>query len=249
MAGQQMATMSPDMEDCALHWQEHDISFDGHSFKVFDTNGLDCPQLRMREYLDVIGSAHNFVTRIDDEGGIDLLVFCMRVESAIRVTTILQTNYRLFYEWLCEKKVPVVLVLTGFEGEQRKEDWWVRNKYVFRQYGIEVVGHCITGTDKMDGRHRKLYEESRRLVHGLVKQYAHDLHGGQYMEGKAWHMRFVRKLKELFLGNRAPKKEDIMTVLSKRCIMPPEAATELALEVISDLRGDSPSSQTVDEGK
>lgn len=56
------------------------------------------------------------------------------------------------------------------------------------------------------------------------------------MEGKAWHISFVRMLKDLLPENHLPKKEDIVTVLSKRCTMPSEVATELAMKIISDLR-------------
>ncbi|KAJ8593882.1 P-loop containing nucleoside triphosphate hydrolase protein, partial [Rhizopogon salebrosus TDB-379] len=143
MARRDRAKTSPDMERCTLDWQEHPVAFDGCVYKVFDTVGLEEPQLGMKEYLDIIVNAYNLIKKLNTEGGIDLLLFCVR---AGRVTATLQTNYRLFYEWLCEKKVPIALVLTGLEREPKSmEDWWTRNKHIFAKYEIRVAGHaCIT---------------------------------------------------------------------------------------------------------
>jgi hypothetical protein len=46
------------------------------------------------------------ISKLRKEGGIDLLLFCVR---AGRFTSTTQNNYRLFYEWLCEKNVPIVV--------------------------------------------------------------------------------------------------------------------------------------------
>ncbi|KAJ8597346.1 hypothetical protein M405DRAFT_708927, partial [Rhizopogon salebrosus TDB-379] len=143
MAGRDRAITSPGTEPCTMQWQEHPIAFDGCVYNVFDTIGIEDPLLGMKEYLDVIVNAHNLITKLNQEGGIDLLIFCVR---AGRVTATLQTNYRLFYEWMCEKKVPIVLVLTGLEREKdNMENWWTRNKHILAKYEIRVAGHaCIT---------------------------------------------------------------------------------------------------------
>jgi len=202
---------------------------------MFDTIGLEEPQLGMKEYLDVIVNAHNLVAKLDTEGGIDLLVFCVR---AGRVTATLQTNYRLFYEWLCEKKVPIVLVLTGLERENNMEDWWDRNKLVFQRYGINVADHaCITAASKLDGRHQQLYEQSRTLVRDLVIRHTDDREGVAYRGGEGWYKDVIQKLWGLTLGRVkfTPKRKNIENVLTKRCGMPPVAAKELATRIRSDL--------------
>jgi len=226
MAGKEVAKTSPDMERCTLHWQEHFIAFDGHQYKVFDTVGLEEPQLGMKEYLGIIENAYNLITKLQKEGGIDLLLFCVR---AGRVTATLQTNYRLFYEWLCEKNVPIVLVLTGLERENNMEDWWDRNARVFNQYGIEVNGHaCITAANRLDGRHKDLYALSQTLVRNLVIQHSS---GKSVPFDEGFFQRFIRSLKGLIRGNRPPKKKDVVTILTKRCGMPPAAARELASNI------------------
>ncbi|OAX36094.1 hypothetical protein K503DRAFT_772859 [Rhizopogon vinicolor AM-OR11-026] len=234
MAGEEIAETSLGADRCTMHWEEHSISFGGHAYKVFDTIGLEEPQLGMDQYLEAIVNARSLVTKLDNEGGIDLLLFCVR---AGRITTTVQNNYRLFNEFLCENKVPIVLVLNGLERQQNMEDWWGTNEGAFHKYKISVVDHaCITSANNLEGRSQKLYEESRQLVRDLVRKHTHDRSEVGWKGGEGWFMRFMRKLKEfLQLGNfklkHYLKKKDIVTTLTKRCGMPQEAAVLLAEQI------------------
>jgi hypothetical protein len=134
---------------------------------------------------------------------------------------------------LCEKKVPIVLVLTGLEREKdNMEDWWNRNKHTFAKYEIRVAGHaCITAVDDPDGRFKHLYEESRGLVRNLVKTHTQG-EGGTWDGGEGSLTMFLRKLRELLQGE--PRKSDIVGVLTNRCHIPLEAAKQLAEKIRSD---------------
>jgi hypothetical protein len=230
MAGCDRAKTSPGTELCTMQWEEYPIAFDDRVYKVFDTAGIEDPHLDMKQYLDIIVNAYNLITKLNQEGGIDLLLFCVR---AGRVTTTLQTNYRLFYEWLCEKKAPIVLVLTGLEREKdNMEDWWNRNEQIIAKYEIRVAGHaCITAANNLDGRHKQLYEESRGLVRDLVKTHAQGKVGA-WDGGEGSFIRFLHKLRELLQGR--PGKKDVVGVLTNRCHIPPEAAKQLAESIRSD---------------
>ncbi|OAX33354.1 hypothetical protein K503DRAFT_804439 [Rhizopogon vinicolor AM-OR11-026] len=166
MAGGGIAETSNSANHCTMHWKEHPIAFGGYNYEVFDTIGLEEPQLGIDGYLEAIKNAHNLITKLDNEGGIDLLLFCVR---AGRITATVQNNYRLFHEFLCEKKVPIVLVLTGLERElENMEDWWDKNMQTFHKYNISVAGHaCITSAENLEGRSQQLYEESRQLERAL----------------------------------------------------------------------------------
>ncbi|KAG2131409.1 P-loop containing nucleoside triphosphate hydrolase protein [Suillus bovinus] len=115
IAGNEVARTSPDMQRCTMGWTEYHIGFDGGSYTVFDTIGLQVPQLGIEEYIESVKGAYRLVKKLDENGGIDLLIYCVR---AGRVTATLQSNYRLFHEFLCEKKVPIVLVITNLERER-----------------------------------------------------------------------------------------------------------------------------------
>jgi tRNA U34 5-carboxymethylaminomethyl modifying GTPase MnmE/TrmE len=230
MAGEDRAETSPDMERCTLQWQEYPMAFNGCLYKVFDTVALADPRYQLKDCLDGITSAYNLVTKLNTEGGIDLLLFCLQAGA---VTETVQTNYRLFYEWLCEKKVPIVLVLTGLETEENSmEDWWTRNKHSFAKYEIHVAGHaCITAANHLDGRAMQLYEESRHLVRDLVKTHTQG-EGGTWDRDEGSFTRFSHKLKELLQGE--PRKRDVVGVLTNRYHIPLEAAKQLVEMIRSD---------------
>jgi len=224
MAGQEIAETSPGAETCTLHWKEHSITFDGYNYKVFDTIGLGEQELRLTKYLKPIENAYNLVTQLASEGGIDLLLFCTRT----RITTTTQAHYRLFYEWLCEKKVPIVLILTGLEKEKDSmEHWWLRNDGRFRTYDIHVDGHaCITAVKGINGLYETRYEESARLVRELVTRHTRG------MREAGANRSVIQNMSGLILGNfySTLKRKDV-AILTKRCGMRPEVAEKLASRI------------------
>jgi len=209
MAGREIAETSSGTERCTPHWKGHPVAFDGYNYEVFDTIGLDEQAFRPTEYLEAIENAYNLVAKLASEGGIDLLLFCVRA----RITTTTQANYRLFYEWLCEKKIPIVLIVTGLEIERNMEDWWNRNGVNVSRYGIRVDGHaCITAVEGVK------YEESARLVRDLVTRHTRG-------------MREAGANRSVIRHTPKRKKKYIVTILTKRCGMQPEAARYLASKI------------------
>ncbi|KAG2157255.1 P-loop containing nucleoside triphosphate hydrolase protein [Suillus clintonianus] len=226
MAGEKVAHTSSGAERCTLRWQEYAVDFDGDSYKVFDTIGIEEPQVGIEEFLESAGNAYGLVKTLDAEGGVDLLMFCIR---AGRVNATLQNNYRLFHEVLCEKKVPIVLAITGLEREQRMEDWWDKEYRTFDRYQVEVAGHaCITAADGLEGRQRDLYEESRITIRHLVRQFTADRQQYAWIGGDNLFVSLVRALKKLLSKNSHIRKAKLIVQLKTRCGIPREAAQRLA---------------------
>ncbi|KAG1884530.1 P-loop containing nucleoside triphosphate hydrolase protein [Suillus subluteus] len=227
MAGKEVAQTSLSLNPCTLHWKDYAVDFDGVSYKVFDTVGLEDPQLGMKDYLDSVENAYALVKELDRQGGVDLLLYCIR---AGRKTAALQSNYRLFHEFLCEKKVPIVLAITNLEREQRMEDWWDREHQSFQTYGINVAGHaCITAADGLPvGTQRDHYEESRRKIRELVKRFTADGHRQAWIGGDNLFVSLMRKLRELLVGSPRVRRRDLVPHLTKRCGISKEVAKKLA---------------------
>jgi len=233
MAGREVAQTSAGTEGCTLHWEEFSLTFSECTYKVFDTIGIREYQLGTEEYLDAIVNACTLIEKLRKEGGIHLLLFCIR---AGRLTSAVQNIYRLFYECLCQKKVPIVLVVTGLETEHRMEDWWDKYKPFFDKYGIKVNGHvCITAASGLIREYRELYEQSRQLVYNAVvnltnnRKVERDKRDG-WDGGEGWFERSISIPRE-FLGQTTLKQKQIATVLTERCGMPREAAVLLAKKV------------------
>ncbi|KAG2113741.1 P-loop containing nucleoside triphosphate hydrolase protein [Suillus discolor] len=226
MAGKEVARTSPDTQRCTMpQWNEYTIDFDGDSYTVFETIGLDESQLEIKEYLESVENAYKLVRELDRRGGIDLLLFCVR---AGKITTTLQGNYWLFHEFLCKKKVPIVLAVTNLEREQRMEDWWQRNEGTFDKYQIKVAGHaCITAANRSDDRHKDLYEQSRITIRNLVQTFTADGQKQACMRGHSLLVSLMHKLKELLIGGLSVRRKDLVPHLTKRCGMSPEVAKQL----------------------
>ncbi|KAF8441410.1 P-loop containing nucleoside triphosphate hydrolase protein [Boletus edulis BED1] len=167
IARKEVAQVSSDVNGCTMQSTRYDISFDDMNFTIFDTIGLEEPQMGVNGYLKAIEKAYELVARLGAAGGIHLLLFCMR---GGRITATTQSNYRLFCECLCSTKVPIALVFTGLEREVEMEDWWLRNKNHIEHYGIKSNGHaCITAVqDDTPGEDLK-YTESQRKIRELLK--------------------------------------------------------------------------------
>jgi predicted GTPase len=233
MAGKEVATTSPDPQCCTMQWKDYAIGFGGESYVVFDTIGLEEPQLGIKEYLQSVKNAYRLIKELDRQGGIDLLLFCVRAD---RVTATIQSNYRLFHEFICEKKIPIVLVITHLEREQRMEDWWERNQATLQHHRIQVAGHaCITAANRFDGRHQIFYEESRITIRNLVERFTADGQKQTWIGGDNLFISLMRKLKELLTPSSFVRKKDLVSRLTKRCRIPRDVARQLAQMIKHDV--------------
>jgi GTPase Era involved in 16S rRNA processing len=227
MAGEEIAHISPDSHRCTLHWTEYPITFEnGTRYKVFDTVGLEEPRLQAGDYLTAISNAYGLINTLKERGGVNLLLFCIR---GGRVTATMQSNYRLFFEFLCEEKVPLALVVTNLEREARMEDWYTRNMGHLEKHNIRSAGHaCITAANLLDGRHRDKFEESRSILRRVVETHCNASMEG-WTGGQGWLASFIGKLMEFVIGR--PKKTDVVGVLTKRCGMTKEVARQVAQHI------------------
>ncbi|KAG6377531.1 hypothetical protein JVT61DRAFT_15342 [Boletus reticuloceps] len=219
VARSKIANISSDVVGCTMQSTRHDILIDGTHYCIFDTVGLNQPELVVNSHLEAIESAYKLILGLTAAGGIHLLLFCMR-RGKITLTT--RNNYRLFYEFLCQKKVPVAVVVTGCEHEVDMEDWWTRNKTGIEHHGIKSNGHvCITAvTDGTPGEDLK-YRESQRKIRELLK--SRSLKAGAFLlDATAWLGMTGKEMKSLIKEGKTPKRGDVEKVLSKRLRLRPD---------------------------
>jgi len=139
----------------------------GSDFNVFDTVGLNEGKAGTVTPRDAIERLYNLICHLDD--GISLLVFVVR---ASRVTYATQQIYKMFYDIICNKEVPMVIVLTGLELEQDMDGWFHRNREAFDKGGMIFQGSaCITATQGIvNGRtlYGDAYKQSKEKVERLI---------------------------------------------------------------------------------
>ncbi|KAI6131072.1 P-loop containing nucleoside triphosphate hydrolase protein [Pisolithus croceorrhizus] len=219
IAGRPVAEVSPDVQLCTMSSTEYRFVMGAHDFRIWDTAGLEEAAVGFNVYVDAVLKALQLIRRVAAAGGVNLLLFCMPGQ---RVTKTIQSNYRLFYEILCESKVPIGLVITYLEREQDMEDWWTRNKLALRNHGIKSIGHaCVTGLRN----HPEKYALSRAAIYGLLTDC--DRFGKYTMPSDIWFGRVVRRMRSLVRGVRLPRGEQLTQTLITRCGLKEDDARRL----------------------
>ncbi|KAG1793486.1 P-loop containing nucleoside triphosphate hydrolase protein [Suillus plorans] len=228
LAGKNVAETSGDLTCCTLKWKEYFVELNDGSYNIFDTGGLQEPQPpTSSQYICAVENARSLIQKLERQGGIDLLIFCMR---AGRFAAALRSNYRLFNEFLCEKKVPVVMVITRLENEVGEMDnWWKRNQDTFRHQRFDVDGHaCITA---IPGNCPERYEQSRTTIRKLVKEFT----AGEQKQVRRGDDVFVSLMQKLKLLLENSRSKDIVHHLTERCGLPPDVAKQLADMIKKDV--------------
>ncbi|KAH7928932.1 hypothetical protein BV22DRAFT_166530 [Leucogyrophana mollusca] len=170
IAARKVARTSSSATGCTLDAKKHIVEINKHRFCLYDTVGLNEPSLGENGYLLAIEKAYRLITDLESTGGIRLLLFCMR---GGRITAAAQHNYRLFFEILCDRKVPIALVITNLENEPSVEGWWEKNEKQFEKFGMQNVGHaCVVADPGLDHVYQTKYDESRTRIHNLLLSQA-----------------------------------------------------------------------------
>jgi hypothetical protein len=150
----------------------------GQVYRIFDTVGLNRPAQTQKwkpwgHWRDVAKDTKHQLTKIikNLDPGPNLLVYVMR---APQIPSTAQKNYRIFFGDVCEKQVPIVIIITGLENRGNDMDgWWTENRKAFEGEKMFFRGHaCITATKgKLRcGVHinQKLYDASTEEVEKLL---------------------------------------------------------------------------------
>ena len=172
LAGEMKATESNSPTGCTLSNKSIEISKAWPDGTQTTYTFWDTPGLNEGEHGSVPAqAAMTNLCNLLREHSVNLIIYCVR---GSRFTEIVRVNYDLFYGIVCEKKVPIILVVTGLELEGNMDDWWKRYEKVVRQMGMASAfnGHvCVTTTKGKDDIYREEYERSARGVWKLVIQH------------------------------------------------------------------------------
>ncbi|KIK91371.1 hypothetical protein PAXRUDRAFT_149646 [Paxillus rubicundulus Ve08.2h10] len=226
IAGKPMATVSSGVSGCTMSSTHYTFPVGGRQFHIWDTAGLDEPELGVNSYLSAIEKSLDLIQQLSTQGGVDLLLFCMRGN---RITATTQSNYRLFYEVLCGSQVPIALVVTHLEREIAMEDWWTRNVKSMEKYGINSAGHaCVTGILGHDQ-----YGPSQAIIKKLLMGY--DGNAKYTMPPDAWFVESFRRF-GFFAPPKDLKGKKLRDVLTKRCGLNPKVAEELVKKMDMRMR-------------
>lgn len=171
IAQQELAEASNDATGCTSSSQHYPVEISSQRFVLFGTAGLNegtegtVPAVKAERQLKSL--LRELMSSGSD--GIGLLVYCVHCTTAPHA---LARAYNTFYAGTCQKRVPIVVVVTGLEGETRMENWWDTNGAKFKSHGMRFADHaCVTvlqeypGIPEVFAHHIK---ESSEILRNLV---------------------------------------------------------------------------------
>ncbi|KAG9316835.1 hypothetical protein JVU11DRAFT_2903 [Chiua virens] len=163
-----------------------------HHIRLFDTVGLNEPQFGRNQYLTAIENANTLICQLQRTGGIRLLVFCIR---GGRITAVMQNNYHLFCDILCQNQVPVAFVITGLENEPSMEGWWETNVGQFEKYGLSCASHaCITAIRGLNDCYARKYIDSQTTVRAMLLAHVTENSTSWQPERTGWFIHLASRL-------------------------------------------------------
>ncbi|KAF5371081.1 hypothetical protein D9757_010789 [Collybiopsis confluens] len=163
------------------------------TYSIFDLVGLDegrsfsLPEAKKTLQALLGNFSNKSSTRLH------LLVLCIR---APRITDVVANNYKLFYQTVCKRQVPIVTIITGLENNRpTMEDWWSDNRAAFTPYRMKFQDHaCITATkgrrlaDAQGFVYEKEYNDSVKAVQKLVVENTSILDEGWEYDARQFNM-------------------------------------------------------------
>ena len=197
IAGELLADVSSSASGCTMEATSYDVILPddkglNHHIRLFDTVGLNEPSLSKTDYLTAIEKANTLICQLQHTGGIRLLLFCIR---GGRITAMMQKNYRLFRDILCQNTVPLAFVITGLENEASMEGFWEQNVSLFEAYGLSCASHaCVTAIRGLNNCYAERYYESQKTIRIML--LAHMTGGGTSWqpERAGWPVSQIRSI-------------------------------------------------------
>ncbi|KDQ59855.1 hypothetical protein JAAARDRAFT_33430 [Jaapia argillacea MUCL 33604] len=193
LADKELANTSSAAAGCTFQTKCHSIAKEGVVLNIFDTVGLDEGDMGSVASSEAIAKLYALVRDLD--GGVNLLLYVVR---GPRIQSSTRNNYRLFVEGFCQKKVPVVLLVTGMENEPSGEKWMKDNIGEYRKQKMEFSDEaCITpflGVKLESGGYyfQKEYDASNANVTKLILRRS--LTKSWKMESVGWFMVILKSL-------------------------------------------------------
>lgn len=215
IAGDHLAAVNSGAGGCTLEATSYDVFLPddqglAHHIRLFDTVGLNEAQFARKEYLSAIEKANTLICQLQRTGGIRLLLFCIR---GGRITAVMQNNYRLFCDILCQNQVPVAFVITGLENEESMEGWWETNARLFDAYQLSCVSHaCITAIRGLNNCHAAKYYESQARIRAMLLGHVTGSGTSWKLERTVWFIQLAGKLLRWLSQIRRNRRRRVLTV-------------------------------------
>ncbi|KAG1727489.1 P-loop containing nucleoside triphosphate hydrolase protein, partial [Suillus paluster] len=139
IAGKDVASTSPDALSCTTEDHAYEVDIRGKTYTLHDTVGLGEGSHGLVPEDVASKKLKSFLRKISRDGGLHLLVYCVRGSRATRA---LLRSYKTFAAAVAGMKIPVVLAVTCIDDFSEAGIWWERNEKILEGFGIQFDAHA-----------------------------------------------------------------------------------------------------------
>lgn len=209
------------------------------NFNVFDTAGFNqgeggtvAPKVAFEKLNDLIYSPGYSP---------NLLVLVVRANHP-SFNTIHQIH-KIFYEIICDKKVPIVIFIIGLEFERDTKGWLQNTDEAFREQGMDFAASaCITTISNSNEGTCLSYQESKEEVEQVIaRNWKSPANFLQPIAKKSRFEEAVLKLTRIFRFKHSQKQELLASLLATGHLNKEEAGGLVEKMLRMKLEGARPS--------
>ncbi|KAG1869933.1 hypothetical protein F4604DRAFT_1926717 [Suillus subluteus] len=167
-----LAETSNDAHGCTSTPECYPVEISDRKYVLIDTPGLNegsvgtVPDAGAKELLKSL--LRELMSSRSDSIG--LLVYCVR--RVTRPRTFVKA-YNKFYSGICHKRVPIILVVEGWENERDMESWWNINGNQCKSHGMHFANYpCDSTSNIPDGVTCRIAEPSGFLRNLIARHYS-----------------------------------------------------------------------------
>ncbi|KAF9522878.1 hypothetical protein CPB83DRAFT_911057 [Crepidotus variabilis] len=170
LIGPHTAKVDNGANGCTFNSSAYPLSLGGIEFTIHDTAGLNEGWNGTVPNSHAMAQLYELLRRCKD--GISLLIYCVRAGRMGPYTEALKQNWAFFYEILCKKQVPIILLVTNVESDEGS--WLDREDtaQLFRDCAIFPNGAaCITPIVGPQRYYQDLFNKSKVVTEKLILQH------------------------------------------------------------------------------
>jgi len=162
IVGQDVAKVSNSPVGCTFENEWYETSIDGIPYLVHDTVGINEGGEFRFPHWKAIQGLYTLIRRLD---GVSLLIFCVRG----RISGNARANWLFFFDVICDKKVPVVVVSTCWEQEEDLEVAEAQLWDSLKKYSMDPKAvACVVSIWGRNNEYEEGYKLSQQRLRNLI---------------------------------------------------------------------------------
>ena len=172
--GQDVATVSNGPRGCTFENESYETRIDGVPYHIYDTVGLNEGEEGRVPHWKAIQGLYTLIRKLD---GVSLLIFC--IQGRIKDNSL--ANWLFFFDAICDKKVPAIVVSTCWEHEENMEAsepqvWEALRKYKIVPDAVACVVSIWGRNNEYEGKYQLSQQRLRTLTvqHRLLEPWCKD---------------------------------------------------------------------------